>query len=170
MGAGEDPQGRGRDAMRDTAQVDRRHDRIAGARRCQGGHGDARQLAVVGVAAQPGVLGGDLGAHGGDGDVEIVGDRAVVACSFEPAQEAAPLGLPSGRVELAQNRALRRVGLAVDRLRRGRAQHGAVPTRVGAGQHEVAHPCGVFERQSLGDEAAHRPAENRRPRQCDRLH
>ena len=73
-------------------------DRVPGARRGQGRRGDAGELAVVAVAAQPRVLGGDLPADGGGGDVEVVRDLAALAGAFEPAQEAPPLGLAAGRV------------------------------------------------------------------------
>ena len=50
-----------------------------------------------------------------------------------------------------------------------RAEHGVVAAGVGAGEDQVGDACGVVDREALGDEATHRPAEDVGLRQVDRL-
>ena len=69
----------------------------------QGRRADAGQLAVVSIAAEPGIFGCDLRMGGGRGNVEVVGDFTALAGALEAAQELAALCLAVGRVELAQN-------------------------------------------------------------------
>jgi hypothetical protein len=116
VGAGEDAQPARRDAFGDAAQVERRDDAVARAR--GGEHRDLQRAepAVVAVAAQPGVLGGDLAAVGAGGDVEVVGDLAGLGSAGQATEEAMALALTVGRVELAQDRRGRGVGVAVDFL------------------------------------------------------
>ena len=130
----------------------------------------ARQLAVVAVAAQPGVLGGDLCVGGPGRHVEVVGDLAALARGHQPAQEAPALGLVVRRVELVQDFGVARVGVAVDPLRGAGAEHGLAAAGVGAGEDQVAHPLGMVDGEALGDEAAHRPPEHVRALDADRVH
>jgi len=136
----------------------------------KGGRGDRLQLPVVAIAAQPGILGRDLTPGCRGGHVEVVGNLTALTGGFEATQEAPALGLTVGRVELAQDVGFAGVWLAVDLLRLARAKHGAAAARVGTGEDQVGDTPRVVDREALGDEAAHRPAEDVGWWKVDRLH
>ena len=79
MSAREDHQLGSWDLNGDPPEVHGRHYRIIGAGRSQSGRADAGQLAIVSIAAEPGVFGRDLGSGGGPGNVEVVGDLTALA-------------------------------------------------------------------------------------------
>jgi hypothetical protein len=160
VGAREDRQSGPRNPAGDPAQIQRWGDRILGTGRGQGRRFDIGQLAVVDVAAQPRVLGGDLGAGRRRRDVEVIGNLAAATGVGQTVDEAAALPLAMGRVELAQDVGDGRIGLAVDGLSPRRAQHGVAAARVGRGEDQVRDTAGMPDRQPLRDEAAHRPAQH----------
>ncbi len=51
-----------------------------------------------------------------------------------------------------------------------RAEHRRRAAGIGAREYQPAHPAGVTDRQLLGDEAAHRPAEDIGAAEADRIH
>lgn len=170
MGAGEDHESGPRDPRGDPPQVQRRHNRIPGAGCSQSGRGEPAQLAVIAVAAQPGILGRYLGTCGCRGDVEVIRDLAAATGAFEAAQEPSALGLAVRGIELAEDLRLGGVGLAVDRLSFGGAEYGMVATGIGTGEDQTGDALGMVDGKALGDEAAHRPAEDVRSGQADRAH
>ena len=98
MGAGEGAVPGVGDSGGDAAQVDRGDHGILAAGGGEGRDAQRPELAEVAIAAQPGILSGDLGIRGRRRDVEVVGNRTAAAGGLKASQEAPGLALAMRRV------------------------------------------------------------------------